>query len=47
MVEEHEYVMIPVFTKTKERQDKLMRKDQSYDEFQNLLLGLFEKVKKP
>jgi len=43
MGEDNEYTGIPILRKTKERQDKLMQKDQNYDEFQNLLLDLFEK----
>lgn len=39
---ENEYAMIPVFQKTKERTDRLARKDETYDDFINRLLNLLE-----
>lgn len=47
MVEEKEYVMIPVFSKTKERLDSNGTKGETYDELVNRVLNVFEKVKKP
>ena len=40
---ENEYTGIPIFVKTKKRLGEIMQKNQTYDDFVNLLLDLFEK----
>ncbi len=43
MTEKIEYVMIPVFPKTKERLDCHGNKNETYDELLNRVLEIFEK----
>lgn len=43
---ENEYAMIPVLPKTKERADKLARKEETYDDFVNRLLDVLEAKKR-
>lgn len=45
MVEATEYVMIPVFKKTKDRLDNNGTKGETYDELVNRILNIVEKVK--
>ena len=45
MSEKDEYVMIPVFQKSKERLDHQGNKGETYDELLNRVLDVFEKVK--